>query len=160
LLIYYQGARKREDEIMTHADKGRYSAKHAPGGKPDEKIAAAVREKVANGKLACADAERIGARLSAALAEVGRTLDLLEVRIDGCQLGLFGYDAPGGRIVKPAEKVEPGLEAAIRGRLSSGRLPCAAAWEIAAEMKIPRMKVSSACETLKIKIKPCQLGAF
>ncbi len=77
---------------MTHADKGRYSAKHAPGGKPDEKIAAAVREKVANGKLACADAERIGARLGAALAEVGRTLDLLEVRISRCQLGLFGYD--------------------------------------------------------------------
>ncbi len=54
----------------------------------------------------------------------------------------------------------PELEKEIRSRLSNGRLPCAAAWEIAAERKIPRMKVSSACEALKIKIKPCQLGAF
>jgi hypothetical protein len=144
---------------MTHADKGRYSAKHAPGGKPDEKIAAAVHEKAASGKLACEDAERIGARLGAALADVGRTIDLIEIRISRCQLGLFGYDAEG-KSVRPAEQVAPELESAVRSRLAGGRLPCAAAWEVAAVMKIPRMKVSSACEKLKIKIKPCQLGAF
>jgi hypothetical protein len=144
---------------MTHADEGRYSAKHGPGGKVDEKIAAAVREKVANGELACADAERIGAKLSAALADVGRTLDLLEVRISRCQLGLFGY-ADEGKSVRPAVQVTPEFEGAVRSRLSGGRLSCAAAWDIAAEMNIPRMKISSACETLQIKIKPCQLGAF
>ncbi|MBE0556860.1 MAG: hypothetical protein IH628_06470, partial [Proteobacteria bacterium] len=81
--------------------------------------------------------------------------------IGRCQLGLFGYDAaPRGRRVQPAEAVEPGLENEIRGRLSGGRLPCSAAWEIAADRKIPRLSVSSACETLKIKVKPCQLGAF
>jgi hypothetical protein len=145
---------------MTHADAGRYSAKHPPDGKIDEKIAAAVREKTADGKIPCADAERIGAELGAGLDEVGRTIDLLEVRISRCQLGLFGYDTAGGRVVRPAERVEPGLEAAIRSRLAGGRLPCAAAWGIAAEMGIPRMQVSGACEALKLKIKPCQLGAF
>jgi hypothetical protein len=145
---------------MTHADAGRYAAKHATGKSPDEKVAAALRATNATGGLACADAERVGNELGAAMAEVGRTADLLEIRINRCQLGLFGYDTAGGRIVRPAEGVEPGLEAAIRGRLSGGRLPCSAAWEIAAERKIPRMNVSSACEALKIKVKPCQLGAF
>jgi len=145
---------------MTHSDAGRYSAKHGKGGSPDERIAGAVRTKLTAGELACADAERISGELGVTMAEVGRTADLLEMRIGRCQLGLFGYDAPGGRIVRPAEGVEPALEAAIRGRLSNGRLPCSAAWEIATDRKVPRLNVSSACEVLKIKVKPCQLGAF
>ena len=146
---------------MTHADKGRYAAKHGTDKGPDEKIAAAVRLKVQEGRLACGDAEKISADLGTAMAEVGRTLDLLEIRIDRCQLGLFGF--PGqekGKGVRPADQVAPELEAAIRGRLAGGRLPCTAAWKIAAEMKIPRMAVSAACEALKLKVKPCQLGAF
>jgi hypothetical protein len=145
---------------MTHSDAGRYAAKHVKGGGPDEKIAAAVRGKLTAGELACADAERISGENGVTMAEVGRTVDLLEIRIGRCQLGLFGYDAPGGRIVRPAEGVEPGLAAVIRGRLSDGKLPCRAAWEIAAEREIPRLNVCSACEALKIKVKPCQLGAF
>jgi hypothetical protein len=143
---------------MTHKDAGRYATKHAPGGSPDERIAGAVREKAAEGELACAEAERIVTALGAPLAEIGRTLDLLELRIGRCQLGLFGY--PEGKAVHPAAAVAPDLDAAIRGRLADGRLPCKAAWEIAAERRVARMEVSSACETLMIRIKPCQLGAF
>ena len=144
---------------MTHSDAGRYSAKHAPGGSPDERIAGAVREKAAKGELGCAEAERIGAALGVKLEEVGRTLDLLELRIGRCQLGLFGY-GPERKAVHPAESVASDLGEAIRGRLADGRLPCKAAWEIAAELGITRMGVSAACETQKIRIKPCQLGAF
>ena len=146
---------------MTHSDKGHYAAKHAPGQRPDEKISALVRLKVEEGKHPCADAERIGAELGKTMAEVGRTLDLLEVRISRCQLGLFGYEqTQKGKILRPEEKFTPELEKAIRGRLSDGRLSCAEAWKITAEMNVPRLKISSACETLKIRIKPCQLGAF
>lgn len=144
---------------MTHRDAGRYAAKHAPGASPDEKIAAAVRKKAEEGELACADAERIGAELGTELAEIGRTLDLLEIRIGRCQLGLFGYGKEG-KGVRPADRVDPALAEAIRRGLSEGRLPCAAAWKIAAEGNIPRMKVAAACEALDIRIKPCQLGAF
>jgi len=146
---------------MTHADKGRYAAKHGTGKVPDEKIAAAVRSKAKEGSLACAEAERISLDLGVAMAEVGRTLDLLEIRIDRCQLGLFGY--PGeekGRSIRPAAQVDPELEAAIRAALAAGRLPCTAAWQIAGRRKLPRMAVSAACEALQIKVKPCQLGAF
>ena len=82
----------------------------------------------------------------------------MELRIGRCQLGLFGY--PEGKAVYPAAAVAPDLDAAIRGRLADGRLHCKAAWEIAAERKLARMEVSYACETLKIRIKHCQLGAF
>jgi hypothetical protein len=143
---------------MAHADAGRYAAKHGPGAKPDERIAGEIGRTAAAGKLACAEAERIGAALSVPLSEVGRTLDLLELRIDRCQLGLFGY--PEGRAVRAASEVAPALEADIRGALIDGRLPCRAAWEIAQARGLGRMALSSACEALGIKVKPCQLGAF
>jgi hypothetical protein len=143
---------------MAHKDAERYAAKHEPGVSPDERIAGAVREKAAAGELACAEAERIGVMLGVSLAEIGRTLDLLEIRIGRCQLGLFGY--PEGKAVHPAAAVDPDFEAAIRGSLADGKLSCKSAWKIAAERKIPRIAVSSACEALKIRIKPCRLGAF
>jgi hypothetical protein len=146
---------------MTHSDKGHYAAKHAPGQCPDEKISALARLKVGEGKLPCADAERIGAELGTTMAAVGTTLDLLEVRISRCQLGLFGYEqTQKGKILRPEEGFAPELEKAIRGSLSDGGLPCVEAWKIAAEMNVPRLKISSACEALKIRIRPCQLGAF
>jgi len=144
---------------MTHSDAGRYAAKHEAGGSPDERIAGAVREKAAKDELPCAEAERIGAALGVKLEEVGRTLDLLELRIGRCQLGLFGY-GPERKAVQPAAAVAPDLDGAIHGRLADGRLPCKAAWEIATELGLTRMEVSAACETQKIRIKPCQLGAF
>ncbi|MCE5263218.1 MAG: hypothetical protein LLG97_06765 [Deltaproteobacteria bacterium] len=143
---------------MTHKDAGHYSDKHGADVRPDERVAAAVREKAKGGKITCAEAERTGAGLGVALAEIGRTIDLLELRIARCQLGLFGY--PDGKAIPPVATVDPELEAAIRKGLAGGRLPCKAAWEIAAGRKIPRMGVSSACEALKLRIKPCQLGAF
>ncbi|HQP24568.1 MAG TPA: hypothetical protein PLP16_05335, partial [Smithellaceae bacterium] len=76
-----------------------------------------------------------------------------------CQLGLFGFDRNQKR-VPAAETVSPDLEAAIRKAMIDNRLSCQAAWEIADRLKIKRLDVCAACENLKIKIKPCQLGAF
>ncbi len=83
----------------------------------------------------------------------------MEIEISKCQLGLFGY-SPEKMVVKAAEAVQPDLEKAIRSALMNDRLPCAAAWSIAETSGMPKMAVSSACEALKIKVKPCQLGAF
>jgi len=44
--------------------------------------------------------------------------------------------------------------------MKDGRLPCAAAFRIAADFKLAKIRVSSAFEKLKIKISACQLGAF
>lgn len=143
---------------MAHSDAGRYAAKHEPGVMPDERIAGEIGKKAAAGKLACAEAETIGTVLGVSLAEIGRTLDLLELRIDRCQLGLFGY--PAGKALNPAAQVTPDLAQEIRESLLDGRLPCKAAWEIALRRNLARMAVSSACEALQIRIRPCQLGAF
>jgi len=86
-------------------------------------------------------------------------VDLLKIRLVKCQLGLFGY-TPDKSIVKPAEKVSPELESAIRSRLEDERLPCVAAWQLADEFSLKKLDVSCAAEALGLKIKPCQLGAF
>jgi len=144
---------------MTHEDAGHYAAKHDPERKPVPAILAAVREAEKDGSVNCAIAHKIAGDHGVTPAEAGFTIDFCEFRIARCQLGLFGY-SPARSIVKPAESVTPELEALIRKGLENERLPCATAWGIAAELGIPKMAVSSACETLGIRIKPCQLGAF
>ena len=144
---------------MTHEDAGHYGAKHPAGRKLNEKTVEALQQKARDGKISCAAASLIADRLQVSMADVGATIDLLEIHLDKCQLGLFGY-SPKKMIVEPAQTVSPALEAAIREALVKGRLPCRAAWEIAGQTGMTRMDISAACEKLKIKIKPCQLGAF
>jgi hypothetical protein len=146
-------------ETMARADADRYAAKHPEGRKLDKKMAEAVQKRAAGGEINCADATAISENLSMDMLKVGETIDLLEIRLRRCQLGLFGY-AGKKLIVEPAVKVSPELEKAIRANLADGRLSCVSAWKIADGMGIARMDVTSACEALKIRIKLCQLGAF
>src|SRR3989339_28691 len=148
-----------KEQTMTHKDAGRYAAKWDSGTVIDERVAEAIRDKTVQGEIACAQAEMISAKLWVNLNEVGVAIDLMEIRIMSCQLGLFGYPKekfPRGRTVEPAKEVAPDIEAAIRGRLVEGRLPCKSAWEIAAERGMSKIAVSAACENLEIRIKPCQ----
>ena len=144
---------------MTHRDAGDYSTKHGAGEKPNPEVAKAVTEAADAGKIACAQVFSIASELGVSPFEAGKTLDLLEIRLVKCQLGLFGY-TPDKSIVKPAEKVSPELESAIRSRVADERLPCVQAWQIADELNLTKLDVSCAAEALGIKVKPCQLGAF
>ena len=144
---------------MTHEDKGHFSKKHSPDRKVSERVSAQVKSKVTDGAMACAVAFEIAESLAVPAEEVGFTLDSLEVKVVKCQLGLFGY-APSKRLVKPVERVPPDLEKTIRGALVKGRLPCSSAWALAEKRRLKKMEISSACETLGIKIGPCQLGTF
>jgi hypothetical protein len=148
---------------MTHEDAGHYAAKHPQGTALNDAIAKAVAKKASkegqNMTLTCAAAHAIAEELGVAPSEVGRSLDLMEVRLTKCQLGLFGY-APQKKIVTPAESVAADLEAAITAAAANGRLTCEGAWQLAADQGIKRMEASAACEALGIKVKPCQLGAF
>ena len=144
---------------MVKKDKGSYSAKYPVGGKTDPSVEKAVKELARDRVLSCAVAVGIAGDLNIAPAEVGFAMDRLEIRITKCQLGLFG-NIPIGKIVKPAEEVDRKLKNAIESALVDNRLPCAAAWDIAKRLRIAKIKVSSACEALKVKISKCQLGAF
>jgi hypothetical protein len=143
---------------MTHEDAGHYAAKHK-GAKLNEKIAEKVREKMSNDTLSCSAAHVIAEELGVAASEVGVTLDLLEVRIGKCQLGLFGYGEKK-RIVKPADKVGPELQKEIENSLVDGHLPCKAVWDIAEKFNMKRLDLANVCEKLNLKINSCQIGSF
>jgi len=143
---------------MTRKDKGHFSTKH-PGVSIKKEVAELLKKKKVDGAMTCPLAFQAAGELNLTPAEIGQALDILEIPISKCQLGLFGY-SPVSRIIQPAESVAEDLEASIRAALSDGRLPCAAAFQIAADFKLAKIRVSSACEKLKIKISACQLGAF
>ncbi|MGD8366666.1 MAG: hypothetical protein PVG78_03405 [Desulfobacterales bacterium] len=137
----------------------KFVAKHGPDAQPDPEIAAALKTRGKGGELACAVAFAIAEELGKPPGLVGEAADLLGLRLVKCQLGLFGY-APVKKIVKPKRPEDPALAAAIREAAAEGRLSCRTAWQIAARFGLRKMAVSSACEALGQKIKPCQLGAF
>jgi hypothetical protein len=144
---------------MTHGAGGHYSQKHAPGAVVNPLIRDTLFKSGVEAKLPCAVAFDVAKQLDVAPEDVGRTADLMELRLVKCQLGLFGYGAKK-TIVKPAASVSPALEKTIREALVNDRLPCKRAWEIAKRLGIHKMKVSAACNALGIRIRPCQLGAF
>ena len=74
-------------------------------------------------------------------------------------MGLFGY-RPRRKILEPAAQVAPLLAEALERAAREGRISCEQCWEIADTFGMKRFLVAQACETLGLKIKPCQLGAF
>lgn len=145
---------------MTHKDEGHYAEKHGSRAQLDQAITEAIRRYSTAGKLSCVAAFRIAEEMSIKPSEVGNALDLLEMKIIKCQLGLFGHEKGKRLIVKPAKTVPPDLEEALRAGLVNGRLSCATAWDIAKRFDLAKMSVTSACERLNLRIGPCQLGAF
>ncbi len=144
---------------MAAKDKGNYPGKHQPEEQPDEAIKSEIEKETDIGELPCAVAFTIAEKISASAAEVGKTADLMNYELVKCQLGLFGYK-PGRKLVKPEESPEPDIEKALTEALEDGKLSCKAAWDIADRFNVPKLTVSSVCETVELKIKSCQLGAF
>jgi hypothetical protein len=143
---------------MTHKDTGHYAGKRR-GAALNETIVAKIKEKISENRISCAEAHSIAVNLKVDPAEVGTAIDLLEVRIIKCQLGLFGYGKEKN-IPSLSDKINPAIESAIKSSLVNDRLPCSTAWEIAGRFNVSKPMVAAECETMKIKISPCQLGAF
>ncbi|MFP4476850.1 MAG: hypothetical protein ACLFOY_14925 [Desulfatibacillaceae bacterium] len=133
--------------------------KHGPDARVSDALRAGVLSAARDNELPCAVAFELARKMDESPAEVGKAADLSGLHITKCQLGLFGYK-PEKKIVKSMDDVPEDLEREIRETMEDDRLPCAAAWAVADRRGIRRMRVSAACETLGIKIKPCQLGAF
>lgn len=144
---------------MTKDKHEHFAQKHPSDSETDARIAEALGQWISGGEIPCAVAFKVASELDVAPALVGKTADLLELRLRKCQMGLFGYE-PNKRIVKPAETVSEELETCIAKELTDNRLSCKKAWEIAEKLGLGKMAVSSACEHLGIKINACQLGAF
>jgi hypothetical protein len=144
---------------MIQQEDKKFAKKHESSTRLNEEIKNQVKRRAKNNELPCAVAFKIAAELNVSPAEVGKTADLMEVMLAKCQLGLFGY-TPGKKIVKPKAAENPDLASAILDARVEGKLSCENAWAIARRFDVSKMRVCSVCEHLKVKIKPCQLGAF
>lgn len=144
---------------MSESHPEGFARKHPPSAVLEERLASALRAKIKDGHISCAAAHGVAGDLGRPPADIGRAIDLMEVRLSRCQLGLFGY-TPEKRMVKKADQWDAALETEIRAALLDGRLPCAAAWSIADGRQLSRLEIANVCEALAIKIRPCQLGAF
>lgn len=144
---------------MTHRDVGHFAAKHPNETQVAPAVRQAVQDELDHQGITCHAAHAIAENLGVAPREVGVAIDLQEARIRKCQLGLFGY-GPSRKAVKPVDTVTSDLKAAIDSALIDGRLSCAEAWRIADTSGISRLALANACETLKVRINNCQLGAF
>ena len=144
---------------MARKDGPKFSEKHGSEAKADPAIKEKIEIKAKNGQVTCAAAFQIAEGLKVSPAEVGKTMDLLDIKLIKCQLGLFGYES-GQKEVTPKSPESPQMEETIQSALVNGKLSCRAAWDIANRFNVPKLDVSAACEALGIKIKPCQLGAF
>jgi len=116
------------------------------------------------GQLPCEVAFELAKKLKVTPRQIGNACDEGGIRLSRCQLGLFGYGPKSEgkhKTVRAMDKVPPELESAIRAAVKKdGNISCAAAWKIARSLKVEKMTVSNAAETLGIRITPCQLGAF
>lgn len=144
---------------MKQQNGKKFAVKHESNAQLNQEIKDHIVRQTKNNELPCAVAFKIAAELNVSAAEVGKAADLLEMMLVKCQLGLFGY-TPEKKIVKPQASENPDLTSAIQDGRVDGNLSCENAWEIARRFDVSKMKVSSVCEQLKIKVKPCQLGAF
>lgn len=124
-----------------------------------EEIVAAIQERSREGALRCGNAFHIAAELNVTPLDVGRAADAIDIQLNRCQLGLFGYNGEE-RIVQPAEEIPAEVEQAIHEGLVLGRLPCAVAWAIARRFDLHKPEVANIAERLEIRIGQCQLGAF
>jgi len=144
---------------MTREQGPKFSEKHGADTEVNPTVKQKVEDKTKNNEIPCAVAFQIAEEVKTTPTDVGKGIDLLDIRLVKCQLGLFGY-RPEKKAVKPKSPQNQDLEEAIRVALVEKKLSCRAAWDIAHRFNVPKMAVSAACEALNIKIKPCQLGAF
>jgi hypothetical protein len=144
---------------MSRSTKKSFSEKHGADQKPEDFIQKEILKRIKDNAIACAVVFDIAKLLNVLPDRVSRTVDLMNIRLAKCQLGLFGYP-PKNKIVELAAAIDPELSDAIRRGLVGDKLPCRSAWETAARLGVSKMTVSGACEAMGIKIKPCQLGAF
>jgi len=144
---------------MTKNKHKRYADKHEKDLKINPDIAERIKNSAPGGKLPCAVAFKIAEDMDVEPSVVGIALDLLEIKILKCQMGIFGYNRDN-KLVKSVKDIPTYLANTIHDNLTDGKLACRNAWKIAESLGIGRMDVAAACNSLGIKISPCQLGAF
>ncbi len=127
---------------------------------PDEAVKDRFLSSIHEGRLGCAEAFALSNKLGLSEAEIGLYADACDVRLEKCQIGLFGYGPGKKRLVKKVDTVAPELAEALNHEVTENVISCKAVFDIAHALGIGKTDVGDACETLGIKIKGCRFGAF
>ncbi len=143
---------------MTHEDQGNYAGKH-PQREMDPVVVEKLEKRKDKNQITCAAAHRVASDLTISPREVGVQVDLMELRLVQCQLGLFGHTPGSGQSDKEI-RVPDDLKLRLESAARQGRISCKACWDIAGECKMSRVDMGSVCKKIDLRIKPCQLGAF
>ena len=148
---------------MTHKNAKHYAAKHPSETKLNQKVTDLIKEKSIDRQISCASLHQIASQLTLIPYETGVATDLIEYKINQCQLGLFGCSSKKIKNI-PITDIPPTLKTNIKKLINTiatdNHLSCFACWKIAETVKLPKITILTLCETLKIKICNCQLGAF
>lgn len=144
---------------MSQHRTDEFAAKHGDEAAVDPLIKAEIKKRIKGPELPCALAFEIAKTLEVTPQAIGKTADLMNLRLVKCQLGLFGY-GPEKKIVRAQTCDNDRLGAAIEAAMADGRVSCRQAWDIAAGLNLRKLTVSGVCEGMNLKVKPCQLGAF
>ncbi|MBW1693892.1 MAG: hypothetical protein JRJ41_07005 [Deltaproteobacteria bacterium] len=144
--------------MAFHKEK-KYSEKHQQKDIVNPEIKNHILQRSKDGKMSCTVAFEIAGEQNISPDKIGITIDLLNIKMTKCQLGLFGYK-PKKKMLKLSSLADPDIEDAISEALVEGRLSCKHAWNISSRLNANKITVSSTCEFLGIKINDCQLGAF
>ncbi len=129
----------------------------------DDDIASAIKDRIKNHKLPCAQVFIIAKAQNVMPLQVGQTADALTIHLSHCQLGLFGYpEHKQGWYT--LQSLEDDALAEVKAKLSAvaenERLTCVQAWEIAKHLGVSKMHVGYVADQMGIRIISCQLGAF
>ena len=145
-----------------HEDAGHYAGKHPEGTELNSSAAGAVKSRVQNERISCRAAHEAAAEIGVGPDIIGRTLDLLEIRITGCQLGLFGHKGGGehgkAELKMPENAAE--ISRLIRQKAGNNGISCLELWLIADENGCTKPEAAAVCDDCNVNISGCQLGAF
>ena len=144
---------------MAFREGKKFAEKHEHEKITDPILKDNILKRAKNGEIPCAVAFEIARELNISPDMIGMSIDLLNIKLTKCQMGLFGYK-PQKKMLKSTNLANPDLKDAISEALVEGGLSCKRAWEISSRFNLHKITVGRACEFLEIKIKNCQLGAF
>jgi hypothetical protein len=146
----------------VHIEQGDYRGKHPEDTSEDSRVAETIKKAAKDTRISCKEANRLAIELGVTMEEIGLNADLLEIKVELCQLGLFGYGRTKGthHVLKPPQQVAPNIEKEIQSALKAGRLHCLDAWNIAQTQGISKKEVCEAADAMGIKTTACQLGVF